>query len=339
MAAASVKRITQRRGPERSRRAPRDRGRAEGQHCGPERERSARHHDGAADNTTERPAARQSSRRHDGAARHHDGAAQHHDRAATDGAARHHDRAAQHHHRAPGPPDSAAATTTERPGTTTERSARATCGRPRMDRPAVSNGAACSTPSSDDSASVAARWEVVAACAVTPCPRTADGAPGRRPGRLSPSPLPAPERRCRPRGRDGGRSGGVAGAGRLASRGLGRALALLALAHAELAGDLAAALQLELAIADLAGDPAVVVHHEAAAHGEVAVVDPADLGLLDLAAADEAGRGLISRVRVAFIVTSTWPSTTSQSQAVISPSSWMPLPTISRLPIWPSSAS
>ncbi len=46
--------------------------------------------------------------------------------------------------------------------------------------------------------------------------------------------------------------------------------------------------------------------------------------------------GLISSARVAFIVTSTWPSTTRRSQAVISPLSWMPLPTIRRLPISPS---
>ena len=86
----------------------------------------------------------------------------------------------------------------------------------------------------------------------------------------------------------GGGGAALAGAGPARSR---RRLAALAIADAELARDLAAPLELELAVSDLADHPAALVHGQPAAHREIALVDAADLGLLDLAAADEmAGR-------------------------------------------------
>ena len=72
-----------------------------------------------------------------------------------------------------------------------------------------------------------------------------------------------------------------------------------ALAHLELAGDPAATLELDLAVVDVAGHHAAGVHAEAPAHREIALVGAADLGLLDLAAADEpAGRLDLDRARV-----------------------------------------
>ena len=57
--------------------------------------------------------------------------------------------------------------------------------------------------------------------------------------------------------------------------------------HADVARDLAAALQLELRVANRAGELAGAAHAQALAHREIALVDAADVGLLDLAAAGE----------------------------------------------------
>src|SRR5918996_1346563 len=64
------------------------------------------------------------------------------------------------------------------------------------------------------------------------------------------------------------------------------------IANTQLAGDLRTALELDLAVADVAGHPAAGMDRQTPAHREVAVVDAADLGLLDLAAAGEVARRL-----------------------------------------------
>ena len=65
--------------------------------------------------------------------------------------------------------------------------------------------------------------------------------------------------------------------------------------HADVAGDLAAPLELELAVAHRAGELAAAAHEQPLAHREVALVDAADVGFLDLAAAGEAARARRSR--------------------------------------------
>src|SRR5687767_4207148 len=63
-------------------------------------------------------------------------------------------------------------------------------------------------------------------------------------------------------------------------------------ANPELAGDLRTPLELDLAVVDVAGHAAAGVDGQAPAHREIAFVDPADLRLLDLAAAGEVPGGL-----------------------------------------------
>src|SRR5687768_8396214 len=57
--------------------------------------------------------------------------------------------------------------------------------------------------------------------------------------------------------------------------------------HADVARDLTATLEFELRIANRAGELAGAAHAQALAHGEIALIGAADVGLLDLAAAGE----------------------------------------------------